>query len=145
MPAPARSDPYGQFNFLVEIDGIAVAQFAECTGLSTETDVIEYREGGEPSLGARKLAGLTRYAPIVLKRGVTKDKSLWNWRKSVTDGHVSRRNGAIILLDAGRNEVARWNFRAGWPSRWEGPYLRASSSEVAIEALEIVHEGLDWA
>jgi len=143
MPAPAPSDPYGQFNFLVEIDGRVAAAFSECSGLSTETDVIEYREGGEPST-VRKIPGLNRYTNILLKRGITKDKSLWQWRKTVLDGKVQRKSGSIILLDAARNEVARWNFFKGWPSRWEGPHLRANSSDVAIESLEIAHEGIEW-
>jgi phage tail-like protein len=142
MANPARNDPYSALNFFVEIDGITVAGFSECSGLSTETDVIEYREGGEPTR-PRKLPGLTRYAPIVLKRGITKNRDLWKWRKTVIDGRVSRRSVSIILLDEERKEVARWNVVNAWPSKWEGPHLNAKTSEVALETLELVHEGLD--
>lgn len=137
-----RNDPYKVFNFIVEIDGVQSAGFAECSGLSSETDVIEYREGNERS-GLRKIPGLTKYANIVLKRGMTRSRDLWLWRKTVVDGVVERRAGTIVILDDDHKAVARFRFREGWPSKWEGPKLNAKSSEVAIETLEIVHEGLE--
>lgn len=142
MPTASRRDPFPAFNVRVEIDGVPAAAFTECRGLASETDVVEYREGGDARV--RVLPGLTRYPPIVLKRGITLDRSLWDWRKRVVDGRVERRNGAVILLDADRTEVARWTFHDGWPSKWEGPVLNAQSGDVAIETLEIVHEGLEW-
>jgi phage tail-like protein len=144
MAPPQRDDPYKAFNFVVEIDGIARAGFSEARGLESETSVIEYRVGGESNT-VRKLPGLTRYANIVLRRGVTQDADLWNWRKTVEDGRVERRNGSIILLDDDRAEVLRWNFLNGWISKWQGPDLNASGNEVAIETIEIAHEGLERA
>jgi phage tail-like protein len=140
----ARVDPYTNFDFLVEIDGVTKAGFSECFGLDVTVDVIEYREGGEVGT-VRKLPGLVHYAPIVLKRGITQDRSLWNWFKAVVDGEIIRASGTITLLDTARNPVLRWNFREGWPSKWEGPRLGAKSGEVAIESLEIQHEGLELA
>jgi phage tail-like protein len=145
MPAPKRSDPYQGFNFLVEIDGVTVAGFSEVSGLSSETAVIEYREGNDRRNSVRKIPGLTKFSNITLKRGITTDRSLWNWRKAVIDGAVVRRSGAIILLDAERTPVVRWNFHEGWPAKWEGPTLKATGNELAIETLEIAHEGLDLA
>ena len=142
MAGSARNDPYKVFNFVVEIDGINAAGFTECSGLSTTTDVIEYREGNERS-GARKLPGLTKFTNIVLKRGMTRSRDLWNWRKTVIDGAVERKSGAIVLLADDRTPVGRFRFRDGWPTKWEGPALNAKSSEVAIETLEIAHEGLE--
>jgi phage tail-like protein len=141
MPSAHRDDPYKTFNFLVEIDGIAVAAFSEVSGLESETEVIEYRAGGETST-VRKLPGLTKYANIVLRRGVTQDVELWNWRKTVEQGAVDRRNGSIVLLDDDRTPVLRWNFFNGWISKWVGPVLNAKGNEVAIETIEIAHEGL---
>jgi phage tail-like protein len=143
MANASRNDPYGAFNFLVEIDGVAAAGFSECSGLSTETEVIEYREGGDRS-GVRKLPGLTKYSAIILKRGITANRDLWNWRKSVIDGVTDRRSGRIVILGEDRNPVATIRFFEGWPSKWEGPKLNAKSSEVAIETLEITHEGLEF-
>ncbi|HET7856161.1 MAG TPA: phage tail protein [Gaiellaceae bacterium] len=144
MPATQRNDPYKNFNFRVEIDGIGIAAFSEVSGLESETAVIEYRAGGDPNT-VRKLPGVTKYRNIVLRRGITQDHELWNWRKTVVDGNVDRRNGSIILLDDERNDVARWNFEEGWPCRWEASALNAGSNEVVIETLEIAHEGLERA
>lgn len=145
MPKAANtpSDPLGRFNFLLEIDGITAAAFSEVSGLSCEVDVIEYREGGEKAGTVRKIPGLRKYTNITLKRGMTSDKSLWNWFNSVATGNVQRANGSIVLLDSTRQPVLRWNFRNGWPRKWEGPALNARSSDVAIETLEIAHEGLE--
>jgi phage tail-like protein len=145
MPDGKRNDPLGQFNFLIEIDGVVKGGFSEASGLTTDTNIIEYREGAEQQGTTRKLPGLMKYNNIVLKRGWTKDKSLWAWRKKVIDGKTQRNSGSIVLLDEARNEALRWNFREGWPSKWEGPALNAKTSEVAVETLEIAHEGLELA
>lgn len=144
MPDGKRNDPYAQFNFLVEIDGVVKGGFSEASGLSTDTDIIEYREGQEPTT-VRKLPGLMKYTNIVLKRGWTDDRSLWSWRKKVIDGKTERTSGSIILLDEARQQALRWNFREGWPCKWEGPALNAKTSDVAVETLEICHEGLELA
>lgn len=104
--------------------------------------MIEYRTGGDP-LTVHKLSGLTKYANIVLKRGLTRDASLWNWRREIVNGKPDRRNGSVVLLDETGQQVLRWNFVRGWPARWEGPALNARANEVAIETLEIAHEGLE--
>ena len=138
-------DPYRNFNFLVEIDGIAQANFSDCTGLDATTDPIEYREGGDNTT-VRKLPGKTTYSNIVLKRGLTSDVELWNWRKQVIQGTVERKNGSIVVYDlANAKEVARWNFMRGWPTKWEGPAFDAKGNDVAIETLTIAHEGIERA
>jgi phage tail-like protein len=137
-----RNDPYGQYNFIVEIDGVVKGGFSEVSGLTTDTNIIEYREGQDQNLTTRKQAGLMKNNNIVCKRGYTKDRSLYEWRRKVIEGRMQRASGAIVLLDDGRNEVLRWTFTDGWPSKWEGPALNAKTSEVAIETLEIAHEGL---
>lgn len=142
MATGDRNDPYAGFNFLVEIDGITKAAFSECSGLSTDTDPIEYREGSE-DITVRKIPGLKKFANISLKRGMTTDLELWNWRKTVLDGLTDRKSGSIVLLNEAREEVLRWNFKEGWPSKWEGPSLNATGNEIAIETLEIAHEGLE--
>lgn len=142
MATGDRKDPYAGFNFLIEIDGITKAAFSECSGLSTDTDPIEYRDGSE-DITVRKIPGLKKFANISLKRGMTTDLELWNWRKTVLDGLTERKSGSIVLLNEAREEVLRWNFKDGWPTKWEGPSLNATGSEIAIETLEIAHEGLE--
>jgi phage tail-like protein len=142
MATGDRVDPYAQYNFMVEIDGVTRAGFTECSGLTTEQDVIEYREGNETAT-MRKLPGLRKYSNIALKRGFTQDKELWDWRKTTIDGATERRSGAIVLLDEGRNEALRWNFAEGWICKWEGPALNSTTNEAAIESLEICIENLE--
>src|SRR5437899_5379398 len=102
MPPGPRNDPFTGLNFRVELDGITVGAFSECTGLVSEVEVIEYRSGSE-SGSPRKLPGLHKYANIVLKRGYTSDRQLWDWHKTVLDGQVQRKAGSIVLLnDAGQ-------------------------------------------
>ena len=143
MPATGeRTDPYANFNFLVQIDGVNVAGFSECSGLSTDTDPIEYRTGSE-DITVRKVPGLKKFANVSLKRGMTQNLDLWNWRKTVLDGVTQRKDGSITLLNEARQPAMRWHFRQGWPAKWEGPSLNATGNEVAIETLEIAHEGLE--
>src|SRR5512135_1050828 len=98
MPTGARNDPFSQFNFTVQIDGVGSAAFSEVSGLDTETDAIEYREGSE-DITVRKLPGLRKYPNLTFKRGSTKDRSLWAWRKQVMDGRTQRKSGSITLLN----------------------------------------------
>ncbi|MBT0665994.1 phage tail protein [Geobacter pelophilus] len=141
MATGDRKDPFRAYNFLVEIDGITRAGFKECSGLDSTQDPIEYREGGEP-LHARKLPGMVKFSNITLKRGITDDAELWAWRKTAMEGKVERKNGSIILLDDTGAEKLRWNFVHAWPNKWTGPTFNASGNEVAIESLEIAHEGV---
>jgi phage tail-like protein len=137
-----RKDPFRGFNFKIEMDGVTKAGFRECSGLDASTDAVDYREGQEKGNIARKLTGLNKHANIVLKRGVTDDHSLWDWRKKVIDGKTDRQHGSVVLCDEAGEEKVRWNFVEGWPTKWTGPTFNATSNEVAIETLEIVHEGL---
>ena len=139
-PIGGRVDPYRNFNFRVEIDGITVASFSEVSGLSSETEVIEYRNGdtGEVQL----LPGQTHFGPVTLSRGVTNNMELWNWRQDIVDGKLDRKNLSIILLDTKHTEVARWNLMNAWPSKISLGDLNAGSNEVLLESLVLVHEGM---
>jgi phage tail-like protein len=144
MATGERNDPYRVYNFLIEIDGITRGGFRECSGLDTAQDPIEYREGTDP-LTPRKLPGMNKYSNISLKWGMTDDAELWDWRQKAIDGKVERKNGSIVLMDDAGEEKWRWNFFEGWPTKWTGPSFNATGTEVAIEALEIAHEGLEKA
>ena len=145
MTPVQRDDPYVAFNFLVAIDDVGDAggmgAFSEVSGLEVEIPVIEYRNGAEDTT-VRKLPGLPKYSNITLKRGITGDVEFWRWILDTINGNVRRANGVITLLNESRDEVVRWRFRRGWPCRYSGPILGAEANEVAIETLEIAHEGL---
>ena len=139
-----RVDPYGNFNFLVEIDGITRAAFHEVSGFDSTIDVIEHREGGENTT-VRKLPGMTKHSNIVLKWGLADDADLYNWHREAVNGRVQRRNGSIVLLDRQGQEKMRWNFVNAWPSKWDGPDFNAEGNDIAIETLELAHEGVSRA
>jgi phage tail-like protein len=143
MATGQRKDPYKNFMFLVEIDGIARAGFQEAKIPESAQEVIEYREGSEAAT-PRKLSGLARYDNVVLKRGVTDSLDLYNWRKAVEDGQIakSRKNMSIVVLNDEGQPAARWEFTQAWPIRYVAPELRATATEVAVETIEIAHEGM---
>jgi phage tail-like protein len=141
MPPGKRVDPFTNYNFLVEIDGITRAGFHEVSGFDSSVDVIEHREGGD-NTSPRKLPGMTKHANIVLKWGVTDDAQLWKWHEDVVKGTIERKNGSIVIRDRAGEEKVRWNFFDAWPAKWTGPSLTAEGNDVAIETLELAHEGL---
>ena len=137
----ARLDPYKNYNFQVEIQGITVAGFSEVSGLSSEVEVIEYREGGDHL--TRKLPGLKKFTNVVLKRGMTTSRDLYNWHKALLQGTLERRHATIVLLDDQRTEVARWQLVDAFPQKYEGPRLNAKTSEVAIETFVLCCEWIE--
>ena len=136
------TDPYRAFNFELVIDGVPLGAFSECSGLTAEGDAVDYREGTDRQSNVRKLVGLRKYSNISLKRGYTQDTSLWVWYGNIRDGVADRRNVTIILLNEQRTPVLRWHAERAWINKIEGPSFKASGNEVAIESVELVHEGL---
>lgn len=146
MATGGRTDPLVSFHFYVEIDGITQAQFKECSGLETKSEIVEYKEANKDGVTiVRKIPGALTWSDIVLKRGITDVMELWDWRKEIEEGNVdqARKNGSIVLYNQANQEVARWNFVEGWPSKLSGPQISADSNEIAIEELTICHEGLE--
>jgi phage tail-like protein len=136
------TDPFRGFKFKVQIAGIQKAGFREVSGIDAGTDAVDYREGDGTTI--RKLAGLPKFSNITLKRGVTDDQDIWKWRQQVLDGKIkdARKNGQIILIDDEGNEAAEWTFTDAWPTKYTGPSFNATSNDVAIDTLELAHEGL---
>jgi phage tail-like protein len=148
MPAVRRDDPYAGYNFLVTVNGVSddgqavSGSFMEVSGLEVEVTPIEYRHGSEGTT-VRKMPGLAKYTNLVCKRGVTGDVAFWNWILTGIQGQLLRADGAIMLLDENRQEVMRWNFRRGWACKYTGPAFNAANNEIAMETVEICHEGLE--
>ena len=143
-----RDDPYQQFNFLIDIDGIIGAGFMECSGLTTDNDIIDYREGKDLSRYVRRVIGLPKCSNTVLKRGYTQDKRLWEWRKSIIkptpeNRSTRRRSIDIVLLNEERIEVLRWRILNAWISKWDSGPFNAKTNDVVVETVELVHEGLE--
>jgi phage tail-like protein len=133
------------FSFHVELDGIDIGAFKECSGVDSETEIIEYKEATKDGkMIIRKLPGAMKWQNITLKKAIDSKKDLWDWRHQVETGDIdqARRNGSVVLYDSTHNEVARWNFIAGWASVWKGANLNAGENQVAVEEVTITHEGL---
>jgi phage tail-like protein len=144
MAGERPKDPYKGYNFLVEIDGIITGGFRECSGLDSTQEPIEYRVGDGEPLTVRKLPGLVKYSNVSLKWGILDDDAIWNWRTEAVDGKLEnlRRLITISLLDDLGNPKKHWNLVNAWPTKWTGASFNATANEVAIETLEIAHEGI---
>jgi phage tail-like protein len=127
----------------VELDGITRMGFKQASGLDSSTAATKYREGTDATLGSRQLPGMLSFSNITLQRGITDDHALWDWRAGVAAGTPTRRTISIILRDDAGNEKIRWNIKNCWPTKWTGPSFDASSDAVAIEQLELAHEGIE--
>jgi phage tail-like protein len=139
-----RQDPYRNFRFRVEIDGVQIAGFSEVAIGATTTDVIEYREGTDPSR-IRKLPGLTKYGNVTLKRGVTSSLELFQWHKQVANGSIAtnRKTVTIVVQDEAGADKARFVVTDAWPAKYDAGDLNAKGNEVFIEELELANEGIE--
>lgn len=131
------------FHFWVQIDGVNVAGFTDCSGLTVETEVFEYPEGGL-NTHTHKLPVRSKYGNITLKHGLDPGEDLLKWYKDNLDGLPNgRKNVSIILYGQQPGVVKQWDLIDAWPVKWTGPDLKADQASAAIEALEIAHNGLN--
>jgi phage tail-like protein len=140
---PVSGDPLVSFNFALEVDGITNAYFTEASGVGSEHEVIEHKVMGPNGKEVvRKIPGRLKWGDITLKRGITSNLDLHNWRKEIENGKVdgSRKNGSLVMYDQSGVEVARWNFERAWISKLTGPSMSADSNAVGVEELVLVHE-----
>ena len=134
--------PLPVFHFQVDWSGTKIA-FSEVTGLNIEVQPIEYRDGSNPEFTLTKMAGLKKYGNITLKRGVfTDDNEYFEWLNAVKMHKPERRDLIVSLLDEEHAPVMTWTVKNAWPTKLTAPDLKASGNEVAIETLEIAHEGI---
>jgi len=137
-------DAHLGLRFWVEFDNnIEVAGFMECTGLSVETETFEYAEGGENTY-THKLPVRTTYGNVTLKRGIDPGQDFFRWYEDCINGNMTRKNISIMIYGPEPNKpaVRRWDLRRAFPVKWTGPDMRAESGAVAVETLELAHEGL---
>jgi phage tail-like protein len=140
----AREDPLRNFSFRVEIDGITEAWFSEVAIGETTTEAVDYRDGTDPK-HVRKLPGMTKYANITLKRGITASMALHDWHKAILDGKIdsSRKQVKIIAMNEAREDKARFVVSEAWPTKYDPTDLNGKGNEVFIELLELVNEGIE--
>jgi phage tail-like protein len=134
--------PLPSFHFAVEWGGTRIG-FSEVTGLTQENQAIEYRDGSFPEYSSIKMPGLRKFSNITLKRGVVKsDNDFCKWLATVKLNKVERRDLVIKLLNEEHNPVMVWRVQNAFPVKVEGPQLKASANEVAIESIEIATKAL---
>lgn len=146
MVDTAREDPLVGFHFAVEIQGMVSGYFTECSGLGSENEVIEHKVVNEKGVEVvLKIPGRLKWENIVLKRGITSNMDIWEWRKMVEDGDVAgaRQNGSVVMYDQTLAEVARWNFENAWPVKVTGPSVKSDGNEIGVEELTIAHEFIE--
>lgn len=136
------SYPLSKFHFSVDWGGTTIS-FTEVSGLDLETEVIEYRHGASPEYSKIKMPGLKKFTNITLKRGMFKDDNeYFEWYNSIQMNEVIRRDITISLLDQTHSPVVVWKVRNAWPTKIASTDLKADGNEVAIESIEVAHEGL---
>lgn len=146
MPRRER-DPFGSFRFVLELGNVQVAGFSECTGLQMETKILEYMEGGRNHT-TLKFPDPANYGNITLKRGLTQSNELIEWQLDIIEGRFGKNPRtddfviSIILKNEKGDDVKRWNLVRPFPVKWVGPDLKSANSDLAIESLEIAHEGI---
>lgn len=135
--------PLPSFHFTVEWGGSRVG-FSEVSGLTQENQVIEYRDGSFPEYSSIKMPGLRKFSNVTLKRGIVKgDNQFFKWLSTVKLNTVERRDLIINLLNEEHQPVMVWKVMRAFPVKVEGPQLKATANEVAIESIELAHEGLE--
>jgi phage tail-like protein len=135
--------PLPVFHFTVQWGGTRIG-FSEVTGLTQENQAIEYRDGSFPEYSSIKMPGLRKFSNVTLKRGIVKaDNDFFKWLSTVKLNQVERRDVVVSLLNESHEPVMTWKIQNAFPVKVEGPGLKASGNEVAIESIEIAHEGLE--
>ncbi|MFT3933652.1 MAG: phage tail protein [Chitinophagaceae bacterium] len=134
--------PIPKFHFQVDWGGTRIG-FSEVSGLDVSTDVIEYRDGASPEYHKIKMPGMQKFSNITLKRGTFKgDNDFYNWYNTIALNTVERRDLVISLLNESHEPVVVWKIKNAFPVKVQSTDLKADGNEVAIETMEIAHEGL---
>lgn len=137
----ATTYPLPAFHFIVDWGGSNVG-FTEVTGLTYEVQAIEYRAGDSPEFFVTKMPGIQKFNNITLKRGIFHgDNEFFDWLNTVKMNTIERRDLTIKLLNEEHNPVMIWKVKQAFPVKLEGPSMKASGNEVAIESVELAHEG----
>lgn len=146
MPEDAQSTgwPTPKFSFVIDIAGVAASvPFQEVTGLDAETQPIEYRHGTSESFATIKMPGIRKSGNVILKRGVfAKDNKFFDWLESVKHNTAKRSTITIKLLDERGNPTMTWTLANAWPAKISATDLKGTGNDVAVESIELAHEGV---
>lgn len=126
-------------------DAQQTSNFSEVSGLTMEAEVIEYRGGADPQFSTHKQPGLRKFSNVTAKRGIAPaaaGNGLFEWYNSITVGSVDRRDVTVSLLNEDGDPVMTWKIKEAWPVKLEGPGLKSTGTDVAIESVEFANEGI---
>lgn len=146
MSPNSRSDPSPSFRFHVEIQGINIARFSECSGLEFESETFDYKEGGLNSR-IHRFPGRFKFTNLTLKKGIATDgQQLWNWVENTVKGQITTHSVTVTLYDlTGQNPLRTWVFQDAYPIKWSAVALSADQNAIAIETLVLAHQGMSFA
>lgn len=139
------SDPLIGFNYALELQGQITGYFTECSGIGSEHEIVEHKVVTDQGIEVvQKIPGRLKWGDVTLKRGITHDLQIWDWRAIVEQGEMgqARKTCSVIMMDRNYKPVARWDFENAWPSKVSGPELKADSNEFGVEEIILVHEGM---
>jgi len=140
-----ESDPLVGFQFAIEVGGMVTGYFTECGGIGSENEIAETKTvtdtGQEVVL---KVPGRLKFGDVTLKRGITDNLQIWEWRQLVEEGKLkdARKNCSVIMFDRNYTPAARWDFVNAWPSKVSGPDVKSDSNDFGVEEMVLVHEGM---
>ena len=140
-----QDNPLIASNFALEVQGVVSGFFREVSGFDNQSEIIIHKMVNETGqVLQQKVPGELTWGDITLRRGITDDMELWNWRQLIIDGKVeeARKDGSIVMYHQDGTEKSRYNFVKGWPCAWKGPDVSADTNDIAIEEITITHEGL---
>jgi phage tail-like protein len=150
MSPPARADPSPSFRFHVDIQGVTVARFSECSGLEFEQETFDYKEGGLNSR-VHRFPGRFKFTNLTLKKGIATDgKTLWDWMqgtvKAVSEGKLTTHNVTVTLYDlSGQKPLRTWELVSAYPVKWSSTALSAEQNAIAVETLVLAYQGMSFA
>lgn len=134
--------PMPKFHFQVKWDS-NVMSFQEVSGLDIQSEEIKYRHGDNPVFSPIKMPGLKKFGNVTMKKGIFKgDNKFWDWLNQIKMNTIKRIPITISLLDESGAPTMVWTLANAWPTKIQGTDLKSEGNEVAIETIEIVHEGL---
>ena len=139
-----ESDPLIAYQFGIEVGGMVTGYFSEAGGIGSESEIVEQKVAVDGKDSVQKMPGRLKWNDVTLKRGITDNMQIWEWRAMVEEGKMkdARKNCSILLFDRSMEVAARWDFVNAWPSKVSGPDVKADSNEFGIEEMTLVHEGM---
>jgi phage tail-like protein len=135
--------PYASYRFRVQVQGVDVAEFTECAGLEMTVKTDEVREGGQNGF-VHRLPGRVEYGNLTLRRGYAMRNELFDWLVTSVGQRrtLVKQTVTVSLVDQSGGTVMSWTFLDAFPVKWSGPSFKAGDNAIALESLELAHNGM---